>query len=302
MARPFLDHSRNSAFQQLEDSHVAFNRYRVHNHLMGRHHITVASITIAVSACLVHVAQADTVQIDLSSYVNADLTTYSGGLNYPQHGGTLSVATIPFMLATIGTNLNTGVIQSFVAETFSIAIGVFSVTSAYTLVNSAFGACGTNIGEIDFIGSSNTFAYALTEGINVRDHFNGGFCNAVTSVAGTASFGGGSDRLDMQLITLPAGFSHDTLQRIDFKGFGQGERGSPFLAATTIVTSAVPEPANFLFLSIGGAIMLSAYRWKCKLRGRDKHRIRMNRQKLRQQRRAKVEPKLPQRPRMQNTC
>lgn len=226
----------------------------------------LALMAIAVLVGNPRVAQADAVQIDLSSYVNADLITYSGGLNYPQHGGSLTVGGIPFMLATIGPNLHTGVIQSFIADTFSIAIGAFGATSAYTLVNSAFGTCGVNIGEIDFIGSSNTFAYVLTEGVNVRDHFNGGFCNTVTSVAGTAGFGGGADRLDMQLIMLPAGFSTDTLQRIDFKGFGQGERGSPFLAATTIVTSAVPEAASLPFLCIGGAMMFLANRWKRNLR------------------------------------
>jgi hypothetical protein len=160
------------------------------------------------------------------------------------------VAVVPFTLATIGPSFDTAVIQTStipgVSQTYSIPVGVFGVTSADTLINSSAGACGTSIGELDFVGVSSTYIYPLTEGTNVRDHFNGGFCNTVTNVAGTASFGGGADRFDMQQIVLPASFATDTLQRIDFKGFGQGLAGSPFLAAAAVNTSSpVPEPATW---------------------------------------------------------
>jgi hypothetical protein len=178
--------------------------------------------------------------VNISDLVNADLTTYAGGGNYPQHGGPLTVADIPFMLATIGQNADTAIIQSPETSgmvTFSIPISLVGITSAYTLINTAFGVCGTTVGELDFVGSSNTFAYTLTEGINVRDHFNGTNCNTVTNVAGTASFGNGADRLDMQEISLPASFATDTLERIDFKSFGQG--GWPFLAAVTLQPTSI---------------------------------------------------------------
>lgn len=223
----------------------------------------LASIAILLSIWFAGLARAGSWEIDLSSYVNADLTTYSGGFNYPQHGGALTVDTIPFQLATIGPKLDTAIVQVTANQPFSLSIGVFGVRSAYVLVNSAYGACGTDIGEIDFIGSWHTFAYILTEGSNVRDHFNGSFCNAAPDIAGSANFGT-SDRLDMQLIALPAEFSKDTLQSMEFKGFGQGERGLPFLAAATIVASGlpdpasavIPEPSSFWFMCIGGIIML----------------------------------------------
>ncbi len=47
------------------------------------------------------------------------------------------------------------------------------MTTVDVLVNSAFGSCGADVGEIDFVGSSETYADTLTEGVNVRDHFNG---------------------------------------------------------------------------------------------------------------------------------
>ncbi len=197
---------------------------------------------LGVWACTFGSAQAGFQQVNLSALVNADLTTYTGGTNYPQHGGPLTVAGIPFTLATIAPLSDTAVIQasdvSGVMQTYSILVGVAGVTTVYTLINSAFGTCGTNIGELNFVGASNTFTYTLTEGSNVRDHFNGGFCNTVTSVAGTASFGGGADRLDMQQINLPPGFATDTLQRIDFISFGEASNGSPFVAAVTALAAA----------------------------------------------------------------
>ncbi|MGH9441796.1 MAG: hypothetical protein ACRD16_05935 [Thermoanaerobaculia bacterium] len=187
-------------------------------------------------------ALASDVPVDLGAFVNFDLTTASGGANYPQNGGPLTVAGIPFTL-TVGSNGKTAIVlpseTSGDMQTFSIPVGVSGVTSVYTLINSAFGACSTPIGELDFVGaSSTTFVFNLTEGVNARDHFNDGYCNTVTDVAGTANFGP-DDRLDMQQIDLPATFVSDTLVRIDFKSYGAGHAGVPFLAAATTVSGAV---------------------------------------------------------------
>ncbi len=233
---------------------------------------TFAFIAIALSTVLAVAARADTTEIDLSGFVNADLTTYTGGSSYPRNGGDLTVGAIPFSLATIGPNLDTGVIQTSTAQSFSIPVDIFGVTSAYVLVNSTDGACGTDIGAIDFVGSSGTYTYTLTEGSNVRDHFNGAYCNTAPNISGTEMFG--SDRLDMQSITLPAAFSGETLESIDFEGFGQGQLGSPFLAAATLVavpganpladlappgvpdSPAVPEPSNLIFMCVGVGLLL----------------------------------------------
>ena len=206
-------------------------------------HPAASSIGLALNAA--NPAPID-VNVNISPLVNSDLTTYTGGGSYPQHGGTLMVAGIPLMLATMGANSHTAVIQSSLtfglAQAFSIPVGLFGVTSAYTLINSAGGTCGAAIGELDFIGLSNSFTYTLREGTNVRDHFSGAFCNTVSTIAGTASFG--ADRLDMQQINLPEGFATDTLQRIDFISFGQGfNNGAPFLGAVTLIQ---PVPAILL--------------------------------------------------------
>lgn len=212
-----------------------------------------------IPLCLAGAARADTIPVDLSGFVNSDLTTYSGGSNYPQHGGSLTVGTIPFLLATIGTNLDTAVVQSTGAQDFSLPVGIFGATSAYLLVNSIYGSCGAGIGAVDFVGSSEIYVYTLTEGANVRDHFDGSYCNTAPNVAGTASFG--PDRLDMQMISLPAGFVADTLDSIDFVSFGEGQLGLPFLAAATIVApSPVPEPGGSVFAAGALVVMAGALR------------------------------------------
>ena len=222
----------------------------------------IASITVAAVASFAGQACADTVEINLSSFVNADLTTYSGGSNYPQNGGSITVDGIPFQLATNGPQDDTAVLQTSGVDDYSIPVGVAGVTSVDLLVNSAYGSCGTDVGEIDFVGASQTYSYDLTEGLNIRDHFDGDFCNTAASTSGTASFGGGTDRLDMDSIVLPASFSNQTLESIVFKGFGQGELGEPFLAAATVVIPddpdppAVPEPSTLLFLVVAGTIVV----------------------------------------------
>ncbi len=126
------------------------------------------------------------------------------------------------------------------------------------LVNSAFGSCGADVGEIDFVGSSQTDTYKLTEGDNVRDHFNGQFCNSAGGVTDTANFG--NDRLDLDVIKLPASFLDQTLESIEFKGFGDDPLGEPFLAAVTLDPAdpaPVPEPSNLLIASaLCGAMLL----------------------------------------------
>jgi len=122
------------------------------------------------------------------------------------------------------------------------------------LINSIFGSSGTQIGTLDFIGSSGSFLYTLTEGSNVRDHFQDGFVNTAPGVAASAYFGpGNEDRLDMQAIVLPGGLG--TLESITFAAtstfYGDGE---PFLAGVTTSTSLpapTPLPSTWMMLIAG---------------------------------------------------
>lgn len=224
---------------------------------------------IAFFCAAVQMAHATTTQIDISSLVNTDLTGYTNGNLYPPNGGPLTVAGVSFTLATLSANNHTGILQS--AETpsspsaYTINVNQPGVTAVYTLMNSAYGVCGTSVGELDFAGAKpgDTYTYVLTEGTNIRDHNNDGFCNAITSAAGTANFGGGQVRLDMQLVNLPAGFASDTLQSITFKSYGLAyPDGWPFLAAVDVSTPApTPEASTIVFLALGVVgIVLTRFR------------------------------------------
>jgi hypothetical protein len=222
---------------------------------------------LAAVAVIAAVAEAQG-PVNISSLVNDDLTTYTNGSNYPQNGGLLTVAGINFTLSTIAPSSHTAVIQSSttagVLQTFSIPVGRFGVTTVYTLMDGAFGSCGTSVGELDFVGAvTPTFVYVLTEGVNIRDHnMVSGFCQTATGVAGTASFGG-EVRLDMQQITLPAGFATDTLTAINFKSYGLAGAGSPFVAAVDAVGTGTTPPATpaptSLFLALIGLAGAAVY-------------------------------------------
>jgi hypothetical protein len=203
----------------------------------------------AVAAMALMGTSAEATQIDLTGLTNADLTTYTNGFNYPSNGGPVTVGGNSFNLVPL--NNGTGVIQAdlFATSDVNIPINEAGVTTVFTLINSAFGSQGVNIGELDFNGSTGTFVYTLTEGFNVRDHFQGFFVNSATDLAGTTTFGDGSVRLDEQQINLPGGLG--TLLSVDFKGFGLDGQGVPFLAALdTSDQTNVPEPIT---LSLFGA-------------------------------------------------
>ena len=205
--------------------------------------------------------------IDIESFTNADLRTYTNGANYPIAPATLTVGGVPFNLVPFGAKSNSlGIVQDpgtaapkVIAD---VALHVVDPTTVYTLMNSAFGVSGTDIATVQFVGAGGASAtFDLTEGVNIRDHFNGSFNNNVTDPAiVTQSFSGGV-RLDRQTFVLPSSFASDTLTHIIFTGHGSGSpQGEAFLAAATVVTSnVIPEPSA-LALLITGLVMLGAWR------------------------------------------
>ena len=224
---------------------------------MIRNAFAGAALALGLSAICGAVGAAT---VDLSSFVNADIRTYTNGSVYPIAPTTLTVNGIGFGLIPDGAAPNSlGVIQTSGTDSFTIPVSLPGVTTVYTLINSAFGANGDTTGSLVFTDAANdTFTYNLTEGVNVRDHFNGAFINTASNLFGTATFTGpgGTDRLDAQQILLPSAFASSTLTQIVFNGINTGNpQGAPFLAAITTSTVAVPEPATWALLLLGvGAI------------------------------------------------
>lgn len=216
--------------------------------------------TVAVALGVMAAAPASAATVDISSFVNADLRTYTNGFLYPVGPTSITIGGVGFKLAGSGSS-GLGAIQSAVfgpPDSYVIPVGQTDVKTVYTVINSAFGAPGANIGSLTFTGLSNTFTYQLVEGANVRDHFNGGFVNTAPGVFATADFGPvapfSNVRLDVQQIVLPVGFASDTLTSITFSGNGLGGAGAPFLAAATTV-SGIPEAATWAMMIAGFGVM-----------------------------------------------
>ena len=223
---------------------------------------------------------ANAASVDLSNLVNSDLNLYSGGSNYP-YGGSLTVGGVPFQLTTCGSgctksqasSTDTGVILAdFFANPpeITIPVNLPNVTTVYTLINTRFGLLvdhpgyGYNRGNLVFVGAGGeTFTYALDEGGNIRDHYNGGSADTLSDgTVKSAYFGSDNqDRLDMQTIVLPAIFASDTLTEIDFYTNGFGVEGQPFIAAIDV--SQTPLPAALPLFATGlGALGLLGWRRK----------------------------------------
>jgi hypothetical protein len=211
----------------------------------------VGSTAAAAALILAHAASAGTAQIDLSSYVNADLSDYYDGFVYPADGGPQTIGGVSFNLAAYPGG-GTGIIQAADGhpDTYTIAVGQADVTTVYTIANSAFGVYGYDIGTLTFNGSGGaTYTYTYHEGTTIRDHATTSYNDIATDLYATKNYGDG-DHLDVQQILLPAAFGTQTLTSITFTAFNSAD-GDPFLAAITTATATVPEPASWALMIIG---------------------------------------------------
>jgi MSHA biogenesis protein MshQ len=199
--------------------------------------------------CFVATGQFFTVPIP-TNLLNQDITTWSNGSVYSGHmSGGQTFSGVPFAMKTSSTGMN--VVWGTSISVFSTSGGttytntvqlntnLYGATKVYTLINGAWGSTGKTVGSVTFNtldGQSHTVN--LTEGVNVRDHFSGGFVNSVsapyvtTNVLGSSN--SGNARLDMQGFSLPANFSTRVLSSIVFTSKGSDATGLPFLAGVTV--------------------------------------------------------------------
>lgn len=191
--------------------------------------------------------------INFDNQVNADITTFTGGSGYPQNGGIVTIAGIDHQLAK-GANGKTGS-MFFANETKIVPINLTGIAEIYTLINSANGINGQLNGVIEIHGTNNLVqTVTLTQGINIRDHFNGNWNNVATGLNGTVSYQTGV-RFDQQKIVLDPLFHGETVTEIRFIGQNNnGGNGSPMLQSLTVVP--VPEPATMVVLGLAGLAAL----------------------------------------------
>ncbi len=185
--------------------------------------------------------------------LNTDLTTWTDGVAYSGlFTGIQTLGGVPFALST-DVNGNNAFFPAGSSPfnmsgntTLTIQTNIVDPTTAYTLINTAFGFDGNNVGSVTFNTSNNeSYTLQLIEGLNVRDHYNGYYINSTSSPMTQDVFGGNAQwtaHLDMQTILLPSSFQSETLTSIVFQSTGLGTGGEPFLAGVTVAT-ATPIPA-----------------------------------------------------------
>lgn len=180
---------------------------------------------------------------DLTPWASLDIRTLTNGNAYPTGNRTLTAGGVPMYVAASPQNPNTLIVVYVGADnqlrTFDIPINLRGARRVYTLINNLWGQCGLTLGKVEVFGSNGSYAVMnLVEGVNVRDHYNGYFCNSLTDpTVLTLEFGAGV-RLDRQVIELPSSFLNDTVEFVRFSGRGQYPQGAVFLAALTVEVCA----------------------------------------------------------------
>jgi len=219
-------------------------------------HITQwrAALMLASAAASLTAPAETFTSISLPS-LDTDIRSFNDGAAYsplfPATSQTLGGVPFNFQADVIG---NTAFIGGVGANSVTIPVNVFGVSSVYTLINTAFGSLGADVGSVTFHGSlGDTFTIQLIEGQNVRDHYFGSFVNTTSDPSTQqAVFGinsAGHSHLDMQTFTLPIGFANETLVNMVFTDNLLGSDGLPFIAGATVLSSSsVPENSSSALL------------------------------------------------------
>jgi hypothetical protein len=215
---------------------------------VGRHQIRFACSLIAIVLSAA-VARAGEVTVDLSSLAN-EPWTFSGpggagiinGNTFPT--GAQNFGGVPFAISAGPNNYwNGAAAANFGSGTVSLTIpvGVYGVTSVFTLLNTIWGWAGpTPYLYITFTGSNGaTETVPLVGNVRVRDYNNDGNTNTINNTSTVQVWDNGlGQRLDRQEFILPATFATQTLTSVtitDTGNQGNGTNGSrAALAALTV--------------------------------------------------------------------
>ena len=178
-----------------------------------------SAIAVGFATVCLAASAADYTPIALPT-LNTDIRTWTDGSAYdalfPTSSQTLGGVPFNFQADASGNT-------AFEGGSLTIPVGVSGVTSVYTLINTAYGAYGANVGSVTFNGSAgDTYTVQLIEGSNVRDHYYNPspFVNTTSDPMTTEAVWGfntyGYAHLDMQDFTLPSAFADETLDSIVF--------------------------------------------------------------------------------------
>jgi hypothetical protein len=213
----------------------------------GSHYSAGAALLIAPPPT--NASQSD-INVNISHYLTDNIRTWTSGTNYPVGGFYTNYAGITFYLAGFpGITNGLGVVLTGVGtvaapKTNNFPVNVTNAVTVYTIMNSEYGQAGKTNGTLEFQGAQGAHAsFNLVQGFNLRDHYNGGFQNIISSNVMSLYWGASkSVRLDCQGWLLPANFYSQTLTNIQVRSFGNNPNGIATITAITIRTSG-PEIA-----------------------------------------------------------
>jgi hypothetical protein len=209
--------------------------------------------TLIAIAFTAGAARAGEVPVDISSLVNAPWT-FSGcdgvifnGDTFPT--GAQNLGGVPF---TIPTGPNNAWLGALAADCgagivrLTIPVGAQGVTSAFTLLNTFWGAPGPSAYlAVTFTGSDGaSVTQRLVGGVNVRDYNNGSFQNIIDNT-GTVQVwtNGEGQRLDRQEYILPPAFATQTLTSVTITDTGnEGFSRATFAGLTVSTCGAMVVP------------------------------------------------------------
>ena len=132
-------------------------------------------------------ARADSVNVDISSLVNANAQTALNGGSFPGGGTTLTNDGVSVLLAGAHPAAG-GMIQtqeSNSPRTIDISVNIVDPATVYTLIDSAYGEFGFTAGTVvsgNRRGLTNTVN--LVEGQNIRDYNNDDWNNTIETAPG----------------------------------------------------------------------------------------------------------------------
>jgi hypothetical protein len=220
---------------------------------------------IAISFALAISMRAGEIPIDISALAN-EPWTYVGPNDFIIiNGDTFPIGPqifggVPFAIPAGNNNYWAGAAAAnFGPGTVSITIpvGVFGVTSVFTVLNSMWGWAGpTPYLFITFNGSNGvTWTKGLVGNVNVRDYNQDGNTNTIDNTSTVQVWDNGlGQRLDRQEYILPAAFANQELTSVtitDTGNEGNGTNGSRAVLAALTVSTCQAYVTEGLTLSSG---------------------------------------------------
>jgi len=214
----------------------------------------IAAVTVIAAA-----VRAGEIPIDISGLVNEPWTFSNGeGGATIYNGNTFPIGAqnfggVPFAIPTGPNNYwNAAAAANFGSGIVSLTIpvGVYGVTSAFTLLNTFWGWPGpTAYLSVTFTGSDGaTETVTLVGDVNVRDYNNDGNTNTINNTSTIQVWQNGlGQRLDRQEYILPAAFRSQTLTSVtitDAGNQGHGTNGSRAVFSGLTVSTCLAYVAD----------------------------------------------------------